>query len=164
MGVITASIGHLAHAAEQTIAAAAAALLWAGEDSHGVLAHVAAADPWVMVGTRLVYERLAAESTVPDVVVRLREEYRTTTTTIEVAALPWLVAPAWTSRVSAALSHARQPTAPYDPGARAAQATVSSAILACRQWGEHPLNIDRIMYWARDVERCADWCWGAERR
>jgi hypothetical protein len=156
---MTASIGRLAQAAEQTIAAAAAALLWAGEDSHGVLAHVAAADPWLMAGTRLVYERLAAETTLRDVVVRLGEEYRTTTTTIEVAALPWLVSPGWTSRVSAALIHA-----PYDSGARAAQSMVHSALLACRQWSEDPLNLDRIKYWAWDVERCADWCWHAERR
>ena len=40
-------------AAEATIAAAAAALLWCGEDTHGVLAHVAATTPLKMVSSRI---------------------------------------------------------------------------------------------------------------
>ncbi|MDV3249562.1 hypothetical protein K7Z54_23455 [Mycobacterium avium subsp. hominissuis] len=155
MGVTVRS-SELERAAEQTIAAAAAALLWAGEDSQGVLAHVAVADPQLMVGTRMVYERLAAGRTTHDIIANLREEYRTTTTLFEVAALPWLVAPEWASQVIRALPARRQ--GPYDPGSSAAQSIMDNAIHACRQWGEDPLDINRIMYWASDTT-CADRCW-----
>lgn len=88
-------------AAEATISAAAEALVWSTGDAHGVLTHVAAADPTLMAATRLVYERLAAGR---DVTTNLREQYRTTPMLFdEVAALPWLVAREWTSQVNMAL-------------------------------------------------------------
>ena len=45
----------LERAAEATIAAAAAALLWGGADGHGVLAHVAGLNTWRMAASRRVH-------------------------------------------------------------------------------------------------------------
>lgn len=157
MGLSSVNWAELEQAAEQTITAAAAALLWAGEDPGGVLAHVAATDPQLMMGTRLAYERMAAGRTTIDIGRSLCEEYRTTTTLFEVAALPSLVAPEWASQVNRALPVRRQ--GPYDPAASAAQEIIEYAIHACRQWGQDPLPIDRIMYWADAVSRAADHCW-----
>lgn len=158
-------IGALVGAAEATISAAAAALVWSTGDAHGVLAHVAAADPTLMAGTRLVYERLAAGRTIRDVTVNLCEDYRTAPRPLEeVAALPWLVAPEWNSQVVAAL-RAHKLIEGFDRAAQAAraeQSVVDWAIQTCHQWCRDPLPLDRIMYWADGVSGSADWCWRYE--
>jgi hypothetical protein len=150
-------------AAQATINAAAAALVWSTADPHGVLAHVAGADPALMATTRLTYERTAA--TIAAVAAtrcrgyaELQQLYRTTDAPFEVAALPWTVAPDWSSRIRRALIRS-PPQGAYDPRASAARSVVDDALHACRQWGEEQLDTDRVTYWAGQASGSADWCW-----
>jgi hypothetical protein len=90
-------------AAEGTIAAAAAALLWCGEDGQGILAHVAGSTPTKMTSSRIAaaYTKRAfpeyAEMPIDEDIANCSEN-------LDLAALPATVAPQWAARVREAMS------------------------------------------------------------
>ena len=89
-------------AAEWTIGAAAAALLWCGEDSQGVLAHVAGSTP-----IKIAASRIAAAGTkraFPQFAdMAFDEEVASQGESLDLWALPATAAPRWAARVRAAL-------------------------------------------------------------
>jgi hypothetical protein len=93
----------LEQAAEWTIAAAAAALLWCGEDGQGILAHVAGSTP-----TKMASSRIAAAYTkraFPEYAeIPLDEDIANCSESLDLAALPATVAPQWAARVREAMS------------------------------------------------------------
>lgn len=163
MAVGAATLEQLAEAAEQTISAAAAAIVWAGGASGGVFEHVAAADPWLMARTRLAYNSCVGDEPVSGSVYRrLEQAYLTATEMFEVAALPCTVAHPWTKRVNSAFlsfNAGRQLILPWDDGPHAARALIESAFHACRQWGQDPMDIDRTLSWAKEAQVSAARLW-----
>ena len=152
-------------AAEQTIEAAAAALLWVGPDAHGVLEHVANASAERMVSSRYCYwvlesvrcqygpdEQQAFEKDLIDFV---------SSNDFEVAALPASAAPTWTDSVREAISDvlcaAREsPTQRDDEVERRRVVELSArgyALRACSYWGRDILQLDMIEEFARVVDR-----------
>jgi hypothetical protein len=97
------SWGDFEAAAEWTIGAAAAAVLWCGEDSQGVLAHVAGSTPIKMASSRIA----AADTkrAFPEYAdMGFDEDVASRGESLDVAALPATVAPQWAERVREALS------------------------------------------------------------
>lgn len=156
MSVITASIEQLEQAAEQTIEVAAAAMLWAGQDSRGVLEHVARASAARMAQSRRGYaflqscrlnfaadEQRAFDESLSNIVL---------STDFEVAALPAAAAPPWTEAVCAAMNEAlddnRDITMQRNDAAvrlRALHVSVRyHALMVCSYWGQDPLPINEI--------------------
>lgn len=167
----------LLDAAEVTIAAAAAALGWAGEDDSGVLEHVAAISPVVMAVSRYGYEmdqRYAPH--------RLHEK----SDRLEMAALPATAAPTWALAVdqasAAAAAEAHSPdlppwlvlsparssllqprpsgllterVGPADDVCRRLRADCAFlrylALRVCAMWGDDPLPLNDIRDLANDV-------------
>lgn len=138
----------LMRAAEQTISAAAAAVLWTGDDSHGVLAHVAGATVEKMAGTRAGYTMACQEGygdkmLSPD----LWSDF-------EVAALPAAATPAWAESISAALREAvadRGRTSHPDAAVRVRAmrgVNRSHALWVCSLWGQDLLPLNLIEYGA----------------
>jgi len=146
----------LERAAEQTIAAAAAAVLWAGEDNHGVLAHVAAATAAKMAESRVGYAMVHASP--PE--GWDEEMTRGLLSAFEEAALPADAVPAWTASVSAAMEEALQDrdssTCIDDHGRRTQHADPATSLRAahglvrfqalwmCSMWGQEPLPFNLI--------------------
>jgi hypothetical protein len=153
-------------AAEQTIAAATAAVLWAGEDSQGVLRHVAG-----LVAARMAADRHAYTSIIEcgrtaapthAGAEEFAEGFRLTHAAspfLEPSVLPEGAAPEWFARVEAALSEAfddreggmcndRGPSVPHpDPAVRvrAVHGSVRVyALLLCKLWGCEPLPFNQI--------------------
>jgi hypothetical protein len=82
-------------AAEWTIAAAAAAVFWCGDDPHGVLVH-GAADPVTMACTRALYaQALSVKTLLPIASETLLRFVGSSAIGVEVAALPESIAPQW---------------------------------------------------------------------
>ncbi|ORA75237.1 hypothetical protein BST28_22120 [Mycolicibacter kumamotonensis] len=158
-------------AAEQTIAAATAAVLWAGEDSQGVLRHVAG-----LVAARMAADRHAYTSIIEcgrtaapthAGAEEFAEGFRLTHAAspfLEPSVLPEGAAPQWFERVEAALNEAladqradtysddRGRSVPHpDPAVRvrAVHGSVRVyALLLCKLWGCDPLPL-------RDIEHLA---------
>jgi len=154
----------LERAAEQTISAATAALLWDGEDRQGVLDHVAGTTVARMVVSRVGYSVVCPEGFDETLPPDLWSAF-------EVAALPAAAAPAWAASVSAALADALQDSA---SGTRAdwrgrivphSDATVrlrsvhgaarSRALWVCSLWGRDPLPLNLVENGARIVSYTA---------
>lgn len=154
-------------AAEQTIAAATAAVLWAGEDSQGVLRHVAGLVAARMAADRHAYtsiiERGRAAAPTYAGAEEFAEGFRLTHAAspfFEPSVLPEGAAPQWFARVEAALSEAfddreggmcsvdRGCSVPHpDPAVRvrAVHGSVRyHALLLCTLWGCDPLPFTQI--------------------
>lgn len=162
MGLIPTTNEQLEQAAEQTIGAAAAALLWAGEDSYGVLAHVAATSAPTMVQSRQAYAVLASARDFLDSQVQqsFDDELHHMAQCMEVAGLPATAVPSWAMAVSAALGEANRDMdadsysdhrgivmCHPDPARRqrsAAGYVKYQALLACSCWGRDPLPLTLI--------------------
>lgn len=157
---MTVSRSQLELAAEQTIEAAAAALVWAGQDSYGVLEHVAGASVERMVESRCAYalfqmvrREVAAENR-PAVDEDLRNWVAAGS--FEVAALPAPAVPAWADAVREALCDAVDEGGEItmqrdDPEVRRRALHLSvrcHALRACSYWGWEPLPLN-------DIERAA---------
>lgn len=157
----------LERAAEWTIEAAAAALLWAGEDSYGVLAHVAAADPALMACTRHLYdEAVAAKELLPDMAQAALRGV-SSFDGFEVAALPEAVAPQWAATVHDAWHASLREldrgvfSEGVPPGVRAwrpehraqhaREALKNYALWACTAWSREPLQFTVIQVVTRIV-------------
>ena len=135
--------GDFEAAAEWTIGAAAAALLWYGEDSQGVLAHVAGSAP-----TKMASSRIAAAAT-----KRAFPEYADMGFDEDVASRSESldVAPQWAARVREALSdtqHRLREAVWY--GESPSDAVVESekrkrgALRAISMWGVDFLPVDAL--------------------
>lgn len=143
-------------AAEQTIAAAAAVLLWDGGDSAGVLAHVAGTTATRMAMSRRGYELVCAVC--PDGFVD--DELLHALGAFEVAALPAPAASDWARLMSVAMFDAmddgesntsaaiRARSMPYRHTAVAVRPAPGSARLqalwVCSLWRRNPLPVDLI--------------------
>jgi hypothetical protein len=171
MALVPATKEQLQWAAEQTISAAAAALLWAGEDSHGVLAHVAGTTASEMVKSRQAYTVLARGRNF--VAADAQEGFDEELSCIvqhpcfEVAALPAVAVPEWARRMSEAISEASRDKEPgwcsdshgivmRHPDAairdRALRGSVRyHALHTCGFWGQDPLPLNLIEVGARAV-------------
>jgi hypothetical protein len=153
---MTASSAELELAAEQTIEAATAAFLWAGQDSYGVLEHVAGASVARMVEAHCAYALFrAARREVPTEDQRAFDEHFRNAVVFggyEVAALPAPAVPQWAEALRAAMWEAiddnRDITMRHDDPAvrlRALQVFVRSQGLAMRSyWGRDPLPLNMI--------------------
>ncbi|OBH20435.1 hypothetical protein [Mycolicibacter sinensis] len=152
-------------AAEQTIAAAAAAVLWAGEDSQGVLRHVAGLAAAQMAADRHAYTSIvelgrAAAPTYAGA-AEFAESFRlghAASPFLELSVLPEGAAPQWSARVASALSDAladrdgdmyiddRGCSVPHpDSAVRAVHGSVRVyALLLCKLWGCDPLPFNQI--------------------
>jgi hypothetical protein len=172
MSVAGGSIEQLGQTAEETIEAAAAALLWAGPDSRGVLEHVAGASAWRMVESRCAYA-LYETACRPDVAVVGQSAFDAdlinfvTAGDFEVAALPAPGVPQWTEALHAAMSEAyddrgsgffrngpRNRAGRLDAaaGTRALRGSVCCHALAeCSWWGRDPVLINEIEAMSRIV-------------
>lgn len=152
----------LERAAEQTIAAAAAAVLWAGEDSQGVLRHVAGLAAARMAADRHAYNSIIelGRAAAPTYAggAEFAESFRlghAASPFLEPSVLPEGAAPQWSARVEAALSEAfddraggmcsddrgRSVSHP-DPAVqvRSVHGSVRVyALLLCKLWGCDPL-------------------------
>jgi hypothetical protein len=142
----------LARAAEQTIEAAAAALLWAGQDSYGVLEHVAGASVERMAQSRCAYalfqtarrevaaeDRQAVEEDIRDWLAAGR---------FEVAALPAAASPRWAESVAAALVESAGLINSSDSAVelRALKGSMRCiALTVCSYWGQDPLPPLQVM-------------------
>lgn len=154
--------GVLEQAAEQTIGAAAAALLWAGEDSYGVLAHVATTSAATMAQSRQAYTGLVWARGFLDAEAQqsFDAELHHMAQCMEVAALPASAVPSWAATISEALSEASHDMhADFysdhrgivmchpDPARQqrsAAGYVKYQALLACNCWGQDPLPLTLI--------------------
>ncbi|UMB70097.1 hypothetical protein [Mycobacterium paraterrae] len=163
MAVGAPTLEQLVEAAEHTISAAAAAIVWAGGASGGVFEHVAAADPWLMARTRLAYNGFVGDEPYPSKVHRrLEQAYLTATEIFEVAALPCTVAHPWTSRVNRAFlsfGATRKSISPSDNGPHATRTLIESAFHACRKWALDPMDIGGTLSWAENAQVQADRLW-----
>ncbi|WP_368834374.1 hypothetical protein [Mycobacterium intracellulare] len=169
MGLTAASSGQLELAAEQTIAAAAAALLWAGPDSHGVLTHVASTSAAKMAESRRAYAFLAfaREFVEAEAQQDFDKELSSMIVAFEVAALPATAVSSWAAALSEALNEACQHmradsysdssgiVMPHPDAAvqrRSNEEFVNYlALQACNLWGRDPLPINLIEFSARAV-------------
>ena len=169
MAVIAATRRQLEQAAEQTIAAAGAALLWAGEDSHGVLAHVAGTSRAEMVKSRQSYAvlRHARNFVAAEAQEGFDEELSGIVLHCEIAALPAGAVPQWELAVSEAMNEASgdkeagwssdgcgivlpQPDAAVQR--RAGRGSVRyHALYVCSLWGQDPLPLNQIEFLAQVV-------------
>ena len=108
----TSGSAQLELAAEQTIEAAAAALLWTGEDSHGVLGRVAGASAARMAESRCAYALFRAARR--EVAAKDQQAFDedlgnwVVAGSFEVAALPAVASPRWAESVAAALCRGRR--------------------------------------------------------
>jgi hypothetical protein len=153
---MTASSAQLELAAEQTIAAAAAALLWAGQDSCDVLEHVAGASAARMVGARCAYAlfRAARREVAAEDQQAFDEDLCNWVVagSFEIAALPAPAAPQWAEAVRAAMWEAVDDNHAItmrrdDPAVRlrALQVFVrSQALTMFSCWGQDPLRLNMI--------------------
>ncbi|WP_125079714.1 hypothetical protein [Mycobacterium sp. P7213] len=165
-------------AAEQTIAAAAAAVLWAGEDSQGVLRHVAGLAAAQMSADRHAYTSIielgrAAAPTYAGA-EEFAEGFRLTHAAspfLEPSVLPEGAAPQWFARVTSALSDAlvdrdgyiyiddRGRGVPHPDSAvrvRAVHGLVRyHALWLCSLWGQESLPFSLIEQGARIVSYTA---------
>ncbi len=166
---MTASRAQLELAAEQTIGAAAAALLWAGQDSYGVLEHVAGASVERMAESRCAYSifQMIRREVAAEKQQAVDQDLRNWVAagSFEVAALPAPAVPAWTDAVRAALHEAfidQDPwrtNDPRNPGPddaamrrRALHGSVRHhALSVCRWWGEDPVLLMQIETLSRIV-------------
>jgi hypothetical protein len=170
--VAGASIEQLGRTAEQTIAAAASALLWAGADSYGVLEHVAGASAARMVESRCAYAlyETARRRDVAAVGEQALDEDLINFVAagdFEVAALPARVVSQWTEAMRAALSEAfadreagnfgndpRNLTGRVDAAMsrRALHGSVRGhALSVCSWWGLDPVLVNEIETMSRIV-------------
>jgi hypothetical protein len=145
-------------AAERTIEAAAAALLWCGPDSRGVLAHIAGRSAWMMASARSV--QISVVEAHPetfgecydDQAVKLAVEFPD----FDLAAMPAWAAREWAAQVRAATAEAQHEigrlTDAYEPrvyGLLAQDRVLREKVkLAALQtialWGNDPLNLEHI--------------------
>lgn len=151
-------------AAEQTIGAAAAALLWAGPDKYGVLEHVASASAPGMAQSRWTYwflescrsacepeEREAFDESLAGVV---------SLSNFEVAALPGSAVPAWVDAIERTLRDISDESLASahsdDAVARRLIFALSvrrHALTACSSWAWDTLPLNRIEVAAHIVRR-----------
>jgi hypothetical protein len=143
-------------AAEATIADAAAALLWGGEDSRGVLARMTAATPSSMASSRLIISQVK-----PQPFPAAEENALGNAAKLELAAIPASVAPVWAATVAAAVGDAtRRAERARELGCWAewsAEATKMHALVAIAQWGQDPLPLGNIKLLARAATRQRAW-------
>jgi hypothetical protein len=118
------------HAAESTIAVAAAAMLWSGADDHGVLAHIAGRDAWKMALARHIYANLVekqpelADDDSYDALPPKSADF-------DLAALPARAVRKWASRVNAA--------------GRDTQGEVDRLTDSCEQSGYEIVTSDKLL-------------------
>jgi hypothetical protein len=144
-------------AAEATIAAAASAMLWCGEDRDGVLAHMGATTSRRIVSSRIFISAVSDEDSsyaaefALDLFFRSRE--------FEPAALPASVVPHWAATVREAISDAKRrclEAACWGGPALidvAAETTKLWALTMTSMWGEDPLPVDAIETMARAITK-----------
>lgn len=156
------SMDPLEAAAEATIAAAAAALLWGGDDGHGVLAHIAGLTAWRMAASRQVHLYLV--QTAPDHVGQpYDDQLAGPSAQFCLAALPAWAARRWAARVSTAVGEAEEKLdrlagqcARIGCGARAVrklhqEKTKLTALQTIALWGRDGVDVQRIVATARLV-------------
>lgn len=134
----------LEQAAEITISAAAAAMMWAGADERGVLARVAAANAGDMLISRMVAESLASSGSRRAFTPAEEDSFEATPGYV-LAALPAWLAPQWAATVRGAFSDSIrrcEETRHTDQGT--AEATRKSALETILQWTESSLPLLRI--------------------
>ena len=125
--------------AERTVAAAAAALMWCGEDSQGVLAHIAGRLAWKMALSRRIHM---------DLVERSRSSWGALgdqpveSADVDLTALPAWAARKWAARVHIAVSEAEN--------------EVSRLTDACERTGDHFLTSDRLRQGEGEIGCAAD--------
>jgi len=115
--------------------------LWCGEDPHGVLVHVAAADPMMMACTRALYaQALSVKTLLPIASETLLRFLGSSAIGVEVAALPESIAPQWAVSVSNALWAAREEMdACRADDRRGGLIARYHALSACLLWGNDAL-------------------------
>jgi hypothetical protein len=140
----------LERAAAWTVEAAAAALLWAGEDTSGVLTYMAAADPAMMAFTRRMYYEAMTAQTLPNM-TELALRVLITLDDVEVAALPASAAPQWARSVGEAWQTSRRQLkavlfdeVSQDLANLNRELLKFYALSACKFWGHEKLQIDSI--------------------
>jgi len=114
--------------AERTVAAAAAALMWCGEDSQGVLAHIAGRLAWKMALSRRIHMDLVDKQ--PELVGMPYGDQPVESADVDLTALPAWAARKWAARVHIAVSEAE-----YE---------VNRLTDACERTGYHFLTSDRL--------------------
>jgi hypothetical protein len=157
---MTASSAQLELAAAQTIEAATAALLWADQDSRGVLEHVAGASAARMAESRSAYAfiQAARREVAAEDQQAFDENLRNwmAVGSFEVADLPAPAVPAWTKSVTAAMAEAagwiNRSAADSAGQPRALKGSMRCIALAvCSYWGQDPLPLNVIDVGARIV-------------
>lgn len=142
----TSGSAQLELAAEQTIEAAAAALLWTGEDSHGVLGRVAGASAARMAESRCAYALFRAARR--EVAAKDQQAFDedlgkwVVAGSFDVAALPAVASPRWAESVAAALFEAAGLINSSDSAVelRALKGSMRcTALTVCSYWGQDPL-------------------------
>jgi hypothetical protein len=140
-------------AAERTIEAAAAALLWCGPDGHGVLAHIAGRSAWMMASARTT--QISLVEIHPEIYGECYDD-QAGDLNFDLAAMP-----AWAAREWAALVRAATGEAEHEIGRLAgADEPRVYGLLAqdrvCRErvklaalqtialWGNDPLSLEEI--------------------
>jgi hypothetical protein len=156
-------------AAEQTIGAATAALLWAGQDNYSVLEHVAGASVGRMVESRCAYSlfQMIRREVPAEKWPAVDEDLNrwVAAGSFEVAALPEPAVPTWADAMRAALREAFGDQGPWDTSdprnsgpddaamwRRALHGSVRGhALSVCSWWGEDPLPLMQIETLSRIV-------------
>lgn len=137
--------GRLEQAAEVTISAATAALMWSGADERGVLARVAAANAADMLVSRMVAESLACRGSRRAFTPAEEATFEAAPGYV-LAALPAWLAPEWAATVRAAfIDSLRWREEARYTGQWTAAAQQKSALETILQWTEDdPLPLHRI--------------------
>jgi hypothetical protein len=148
-------------AAESTIAAAAAAMLWCGEDRHGVLAHIAGRSAWKMATSRRV--QMYVVETHPECVGECYDDQVVQPSEFDMAAMPAWGARKWAARVAAAVCECerkvgrlteaseRRGESPLALGTLRCERTKLAALQTIALWGRDPLPQEQIEAAARAV-------------
>ena len=148
-------------AAEGMIAAAAAAMLWCGEDRHGVLAHIAGRSAWKMAMSRRV--QMYVVETHPEAVGEPYDDQVCEPSEFDMAAMPAWGARKWAARVKAAVCECERKVtgltaacerSGYSPLALTAlrnERTKLAALQTIALWGCDPLPQEQIEVAARAV-------------
>jgi hypothetical protein len=140
-------------AAERTIEAAAAALLWCGPDRHGVLAHIAGRSAWMMASARTT--QISLVTIHPEIYGECYDD-QAGDLNFDLAAMPAWAAREWAARVRAATAEAEHEIGrladadePRVYGLlaqdRVSRETVKLAALqTIALWGNDPLSLEEI--------------------
>ena len=160
-----ASLAQLEHAAEKTIACAASAMLWAGDDRYGVLAHFAGCRAASLAECRHTYIRLCAARQRNSIDERRFADKISRLEALEFAALPGDAVPQWDAIVEQAVRESRAAVSteaasmwgPMD-FASGAEAVRFRGLYVCSLWSNERLLLNVLDHCATFTVQTADQC------